>query len=166
MNAVPRSVPFIHLVWKKIPLFFLATSVSLLTILAHQGSGVISSLDKLPLKIRIGNAFISYVKYISKMIWPDRLSVLYPHPIILPFWEVAEAALLLIIINHSINSRRKETQLLYYGIVLVSWDSFACNWFGPGRNTGDGRPIYVYTHYWFVYYGRLRNLGFSNRSAI
>jgi tetratricopeptide (TPR) repeat protein len=99
MNIVHRKVPFIRLLWEKIPLLFLSAVMSLFTILAHQRSGALSSLDKLPLEIRIGNAFISYVKYISKMIWPDRLAVLYPHPITLPLWEVVGATLLLMIIT-------------------------------------------------------------------
>jgi tetratricopeptide (TPR) repeat protein len=99
MNAVPRNLPFVHLVREKIPLFFLAAALSLFTILAHWGSGAVSSLDKLPLEIRIGNALVSYVKYIEKMLWPDRLAVLYPHPIVLPLWEVLGAALSLVIIS-------------------------------------------------------------------
>jgi tetratricopeptide (TPR) repeat protein len=99
VNVVPRSVLFSRLVLEKIPLFFLAAVLSLFTILAHRGSGAISSLDKLPLEVRIGNALVSYIKYISKMIWPDRLAILYPHPIILPFREVVGAALLLVVVT-------------------------------------------------------------------
>ena len=96
MFLVSRRAPFFRLLLEKIPLFFLAAALSLFTILAHRGSGAVSSLDKLPLGTRIGNALVSYVNYIAKMIWPDRLAVLYPHPIILPFWQVAGAALLLV----------------------------------------------------------------------
>jgi protein O-mannosyl-transferase len=116
ISTVPRKVPFIQLVWEKMPLFFLAAALSLFTILAHWGSGAISSLDKLPLEIRIGNALVSYVKYIAKMIWPDRLAVLYPHPITLPFWQVAGATLLLVIVTGLlILARRKRP---YY---TVGW---------------------------------------------
>jgi len=99
MNLVPRRVSLFRLLSEKIPLFLLAIVMSLFTMLAHRGSGALSSLDKLPLETRIGNAMVSYVNYITKMIWPDRLAVLYPHSIILPFWQVAGAALLLVIIS-------------------------------------------------------------------
>lgn len=115
MSPVPRKVPFIHLVGEKIPLFFLAAALSLFTILAHWGSGAISSLDKLPLEIRIGNAVVSYAKYMAKMIWPDRLAVLYPHPIILPLWEVAGATLLLVMITVLVYLSRRRSPYLIVG---------------------------------------------------
>jgi hypothetical protein len=99
MNAGDRKVPVLRLVLEKVPLFFLSAVLSLFTIFVHWGSGAISSLDKLPLGIRIGNALVSYVKYIAKMFWPDRLAVLYPHPIILPFWQVAGATMFLVIVS-------------------------------------------------------------------
>jgi tetratricopeptide (TPR) repeat protein len=99
MNAVHRRVVFSRLVLEKIPLFLLAAVLSLVTVLAHRGSGAVSSIGGVSLEARIGNALVSYVKYIEKMIWPDRLAVLYPHPIILPLWKVAGAVLMLAMIS-------------------------------------------------------------------
>ncbi len=124
MFLVSRRALFFRLLLEKIPLFFLAASLSLFTILAHRGSGAISSLDKLPLEIRIGNALVSYVKYIAKMAWPDRLAVLYPHPIIVPFWQIAGAALLLVIISVLLTLAGKKRPycivgwLWYLGVLL------------------------------------------------
>ena len=98
-NIDHRRVPLLRLILEKIPLFFLTAVSSLFTILAYWKGGTIASLAKLPLEIRIGNALVSYVRYIAKMIWPDRLAVLYPHPIILPLWEAAGAAFLLTILT-------------------------------------------------------------------
>lgn len=95
VNTDQGRVPIFRLILEKVPLFFLTAALSSLTILAQWKGGAVTSLGKLPLEIRIGNALISYVKYIAKMIWPDRLAVLYPHPIILPLWEAVAAALLL-----------------------------------------------------------------------
>lgn len=116
VNRVSLRGLFFRLIWEKIPLFFFAAVLSLLTLLAHQGSGALSSLNKLPLENRIGNALVSYVKYIAKTIWPDRLAVLYPHPITLPFWEVAGATLLLVIITVLVVLTRKRRP--YY---IVGW---------------------------------------------
>lgn len=99
INTAHHKVPFFRLVLEKVPLFFLTAVSSLFTVLAHWGGGAVASLDKLPIEIRIGNALVSYVRYMAKMIWPDRLAVLYPHPIILPLWEVAGATLLLLMIS-------------------------------------------------------------------
>jgi tetratricopeptide (TPR) repeat protein len=94
-----QKVSTVHLILEKIPLLSLAAMLSLFTILTHLKSGAIASFVKLPLSIRIENALVSYVRYIGKMIWPDRLAVLYPHPMYLPLWEVVGAILLLTIIT-------------------------------------------------------------------
>ena len=116
MNTTPSRVLFFRLFWEKVPLFFLTTVLSLFTILAHWRSGAISSLGKLPLEIRIGNALVSYAKYIAKMIWPDHLAVLYPHPIILPLWEVAGSTLLLVIITVLVFLARRR-----YPYLIMGW---------------------------------------------
>ncbi len=46
------------------------------------------SFETLPMSIRIGNAFISYIAYIGKMIWPNNLAVFYPYPGLLVPWQV------------------------------------------------------------------------------
>ena len=124
MNAGHRRAPVLRLVLEKAPLFFFSAVLSLFSFFSHRGSGAVSSLEKLPLVSRIGNALVSYVKYITEMFWPEGLAVLYPHPIILPFWEVARAALLLVIITVLvILVRRKRPYyiigwLWYLGILL------------------------------------------------
>ena len=35
---------------------------------------------KFPLWIHLGNAAISYVKYLGKAFWPVNLALVYPHP--------------------------------------------------------------------------------------
>ena len=39
-----------------------------------------ASLEALPLSARLGNAFVSYMTYMVKMLWPTNLAVFYPHP--------------------------------------------------------------------------------------
>jgi tetratricopeptide (TPR) repeat protein len=94
-NDDRRRTSILRLISEKVPLFFITAVLSWLTILAQSKGGAVATIGKLPLKIRIGNALISYVMYISKMLWPKGLAVLYPHPIMLPLWEVVGAALLL-----------------------------------------------------------------------
>ena len=89
-----RSFP-LRLVLEKIPLFALAAVSSLLTFLAQRSGGAVTSLESLPWETRMANALVSYVSYIGKMIWPDRLAVFYPYPDMLPMWQVAGAGLLL-----------------------------------------------------------------------
>jgi len=88
-----------RLILEKVPLFFLTVGFSVFTLLSHWKGGAITSFAKIPLGMRIGNALVSSVGYITKMIWPARLAVLYPHPMILPLWEIVGAALLLMILT-------------------------------------------------------------------
>ena len=54
-------------------------------------------VDRLPLLFRMANAFVSYLTYVKKMIWPAGLAVFYPHPRMdLPIWRVAAAVMLVV----------------------------------------------------------------------
>jgi len=39
-----------------------------------------NSLLQLPFGSRISNAFVAYVTYLVKTVWPASLAVFYPHP--------------------------------------------------------------------------------------
>jgi tetratricopeptide (TPR) repeat protein len=65
---------------EKIPFFILTVLSSIVTFIAQQRSGAVQPFDVIDIKSRTGNAIISFVGYISKMLWPSRLAVLYPHP--------------------------------------------------------------------------------------
>jgi tetratricopeptide (TPR) repeat protein len=64
---------------EKLPLFILAIASSLITFIAQRSSGAMDILERMPLDARAANALISYTTYISQMIYPARLAVLYPH---------------------------------------------------------------------------------------
>jgi tetratricopeptide (TPR) repeat protein len=87
------------LVIEKVPFFILAAVSSVVTFVAQRRGGAVSPLSGLPLSDRVGNALISYVRYLAKIFWPARLSVLYPHPGHWPVWQVACAGLLLAVIT-------------------------------------------------------------------
>ncbi len=56
--------------------------------MAQQKSGSVSSVEVLSPAVRIGNAFVSYITYIGKTIWPVDLAVFYPHPGEMILWQV------------------------------------------------------------------------------
>ena len=84
------------LVMEKLPLFVLSAASSVVTYTAQQHGGALQSFDKFPLSLRTENALVSYVGYITKMLWPAGLAVIYPFPNRLPAWSVITSALLLI----------------------------------------------------------------------
>jgi protein O-mannosyl-transferase len=62
------------------PLFLLAAGSAAVAVLAHRQAGGITALEALPLGIRLGNAALSYVRYVGAALWPANLALLYPHP--------------------------------------------------------------------------------------
>jgi len=67
-----------------------------ITYIAQKAGGAVNTLEHVPLGIRIGNALVSYVKYLGYTLWPGSLAVFYPHPgRSLPMWQAGGALLVL-----------------------------------------------------------------------
>jgi hypothetical protein len=75
-----QKVSLKWLIIEKIPLLALSAFLSVMTFVAQQSGGVVQTLEKAPLVYRIANMFLSYIRYIGKMIWPSKLAVFYTHP--------------------------------------------------------------------------------------
>jgi tetratricopeptide (TPR) repeat protein len=91
---------FLQLIWEKIPLLLLSILSSAVTLYAQHAGGAVGSFEVFPVHIRIANAMVSYASYMGKMLWPFHLAVFYPHPLsVMPWWLLAGASLLLIIIS-------------------------------------------------------------------
>jgi tetratricopeptide (TPR) repeat protein len=101
-----------QLLREKIFLFAIAFMGVLFTLKGESGQ----ENWKYPLYIRLGNAVLSYARYIQKTLWPNHLALMYLHPgYLLPWGQVAIAALVLIGITVLViaNSDR--------GYLLVGW---------------------------------------------
>ena len=103
------------LLLEKVPLFVLAILSSVVTYLAAHSSGTVPSLDVLTPSVRIGNAFVSYVVYIGKMIVPVNLAVFYPHPGNVVLWQVLGAAIFLIALTSVVIWKAKKLPYLATG---------------------------------------------------
>jgi tetratricopeptide (TPR) repeat protein len=68
------------LLWEKLPFFALAALASVVTFVVQQRTGALAPGESLPLGARIGNALISYCRYLGKLFRPTDLAFLYPHP--------------------------------------------------------------------------------------
>ena len=80
---------------EKLPLLALSAASCIITPLAQDKA--VERFDILPLSLRIGNALVSYVTYISHSFYPAGLVAFYPHRGAgLPDWQVAGAAVLLL----------------------------------------------------------------------
>jgi len=83
-----------QLLIEKIPFFFLSVGVGIITLVAQIGSGAAASVSALGPVPRIENALVSYVRYLSKSVWPESLAVFYPR-VEFPIWEVVSATVFL-----------------------------------------------------------------------
>ena len=99
IHTDPRQSLVLRLVLEKIPLFILSFTCIYLSALSIQRFKIVISMASVPMKLRIANALVSYVRYIKKMIWPQNLAVYYPYPHTLPAWQVIGAFLLLVIVT-------------------------------------------------------------------
>ncbi len=74
----PVSTSFVLL--EKVPMLLLSLVFGVVTLMAQNSFSAVQSVERLPLATRIANALVSYVGYLGKMVWPDKLTVLYPYP--------------------------------------------------------------------------------------
>jgi Flp pilus assembly protein TadD len=78
------------LVLEKLPFFALAAAASIVTFVVQKRGGSVTTVEYLPLGARVGNALISYCRYLGKMFWPTNLAVFYPHP---GYWPLEQVLL-------------------------------------------------------------------------
>ena len=69
----------LRLVWEKIPFFALSAVSCWVTFLVQQKAGAVAALARFSTSARIGNAFVSYARYLEKTFWPVSLANPYPY---------------------------------------------------------------------------------------
>ena len=114
-----KTTAVVSLVIEKLPLIFLSICVGLLTYYSEDKFGALSSLNRFPLDIRIGNALVSYGIYIQKTFWPVGLSIFYPHPGAWPVWQIMLSGLLLLLMTAIVFANKKT-----FPYLLVGWSWF------------------------------------------
>ena len=87
-----------QLLLEKIPFLLLSVALSFVTYLTQSAVGAVSSLGRLSLADRVGNAFVSYARYLGKTFWPVKLALPYPHPGSWPGEAVLAAAALVAVL--------------------------------------------------------------------
>ena len=99
---------------EKIPLFFLSAVACVLTFVLQKRTA--GAIPPLPFLWRVENAFVSYVIYIWKTLWPTRLAVFYPHPNdTLALWEISLAVLLFLAVTTAVIVFRRQRPYLLTG---------------------------------------------------
>ena len=121
--ALYSQATFSRLLKEKIP-FLLLCILDIFT--AAKGQGVLHPPHNWvhPLSNRVGNAIVSYVRYLGKAIWPFGLAPVYPHPgSSLRAWQVLAALAVLVAITAwvAVNWRRRYLTVgwLWFLAVLI-----------------------------------------------
>jgi tetratricopeptide (TPR) repeat protein len=105
-----------RLVMEKIPFFALAATVSLVTYAVQNQQGAVVPIEILPPGARVGNALVSYCRYLGKLFWPTDLAAYYPYPGYWPLAGVLLAGLFLCGISMLLFMKRRRHPYL-----LVGW---------------------------------------------
>jgi tetratricopeptide (TPR) repeat protein len=111
-----------RLVLEKLPLFALSIISAIVIFILQRESGLVSSIESLPLKYRLSNAFNSYFEYVRKLFLPNDLACFYP-PVNVPLWRAALCVLFMAAITAAVIYAGKRKYLLtgwlWYVVALV-----------------------------------------------
>ncbi len=110
-----RSEPLAARIREKLPLFFLSAMSGVITLAGTGENGALTSLDKLPLATRAGNAIVAYGRYLEMTFWPRNLAILYPLPAHPAVAGTLTALLILIAISWLAFSERRRQPWIVIG---------------------------------------------------
>ena len=105
-----------RLIGEKLPFFALALAGSLVTYQVQKIAGAVWSAGSLSIYSRVGNALLSYMRYLSNSFWPVDLAILYPYHTHCPVGLAIGTALLLAVWSGLFLWRARQNPYL-----LVGW---------------------------------------------
>jgi protein O-mannosyl-transferase len=104
-----------RIVVEKIPFFLLTIAACVVTYIVQRNGFAVVPLSDIPFDARVGNAFVSYARYIGKIFWPTRLAAIYPYPGYWPGFIVYLSLLLFAGISLAAFDQRKKFPWLFSG---------------------------------------------------
>ncbi len=132
------------LILEKIPLLALAALSCIVTYFVQKKGGAVIPIEAFPLGARVANACVSYIIYIAKTVWPINLAVFYPHPGLLPLWQVLGAVLLLGAVSFAVIRSAKRFPYLAVGWLWFAGTLVPVIGIVQVGSSGPGRPLYLY----------------------
>jgi len=112
-NFSPK-LSLLNLILEKVPLVCISISSMIITYLAQKKGGALSAHTSL--MVNAGQALVSYVNYVLKMLWPSKLAAFYPYP---PegtsMWQIVMATVGILIVSVLVLRVRKRLPYLAMG---------------------------------------------------
>ena len=105
-----------RLILEKVPLLVLSAVSVYISTFSLYNYGDLVAVDSVPMRLRVGNALVSYMAYLGKMAVPLNLTCFYPFPIEVPLWKSTGA--LALIAAGTIAAARLFRQQPYF---LIGW---------------------------------------------
>ena len=114
-SSSPLCIPQLsvsRLLLEKVPLLVLSAASGAITVKAQRAGLAVRTLGQFSFAVRVENAAVAYGMYLRKMIWPEGLAPLYPHPgDSLPKWQVALSAIVLVSVSATVVAFRRRRHL-------------------------------------------------------
>lgn len=111
------SISIKHLLWEKVPFFVLSAALSYITFRVQHAEGATTSLEALPISVRLPHVVVSYVVYLEKIFWPTNLALVYPYETALRWQMLAASSTLLAAILILAWRGRKFLPALFVGLL-------------------------------------------------
>lgn len=103
------------LLLEKVPFFIFSVASSIVTLWAQQKGTALVSFEVISFPERFINAVNSYVLYLGKILLPVDLTVFYPYPHMIPFWQLLGALLVISLISTASIFYIKKLPFLFVG---------------------------------------------------
>lgn len=103
------------LVWEKLPFLFLSFMSLLVSMVSLYQFDVVINHQLIPYPLRIANAFVSIVLYLKNIAWPVELSIFYPFPKTIPWWQTLSSFFIVTGVTAAFFMARKNRPWLWAG---------------------------------------------------
>ena len=110
------------LMLEKLPFFICSLLSCIITLYGQSAFGAMADLHRYPFLLRVENALVSYLSYVTKSFWPRDLAVFYPFPSSIPLWQVIGSSFILAAVTAAVLlvGRRRPYLLVGWSWFLVT----------------------------------------------
>jgi Flp pilus assembly protein TadD len=116
INRFNSKSSVLKLLYEKLPLMAMPAALCVVTYMAAMKAGAVADVAAVPMDLRVGNAIVSYIRYIGKVFYPVSLAVLYPREVKGPqLWEAGACLLLLVLVSLAAFVLRRRYRFLFTG---------------------------------------------------
>jgi len=103
------------IIFEKVPLIIFSLISVVVSSFSLKYARIFVSQESVPFDLRIENAFVSYLKYIAKIVWPQNLAVNYPFPSVVPLWHIIGSVIFVLAVSAFALSAAKKRGYIFTG---------------------------------------------------